>query len=172
MFEQPNTDLINISVKSHLRDDAHFDTKTYDLTHKKKWSLSQNDPINANTTTFPNIQYKFPHYFSCYYKITHFILLAPFKARTNQDGHIEITTSTINHVISASIFLACWILSVLQLRIATSKRLKDDPEKLFSLSNYLCWSVYVIVFANLVWSKNSYEVLKLPAVPVTFQVSK
>jgi hypothetical protein len=62
------------------------------------------------------------------------------------------------------------MISVLWIRRDLTGKIRDKPEQLFTMANYVSWTSYIFVFVVIVWSKRVFMILRIPYRPARGKV--
>jgi len=140
--------------------------------HHHHQSLLFENSESRPTLMYKKNSYTFPNYFKAFFNLTFFLLFTPFRAKFKRsESKIVAITYPLQMIVCAVIHVLSFIVSLLWVRADLTGKIKDKPEQLFTIANYICWVFYTIVYANMVWRKSVLGLFQVPTEPATTRVS-
>jgi len=139
--------------------------------HKETLAIHRN--LNRCTYPFenplfthvsPNItdigDYDYPVYFYYYFRAAFFLCLVPFWVDIKEQTNVRFRTYKVQRAFCATVHISAFVLNILWFRSEAVQTIKEHPEKVFEMTRYFIYAVYVVAYAKVVWSQQINDLLQ------------
>jgi len=114
------------------------------------------------TNATDRLCYDYPFYFYYYLRTAFILCLVPFWVDFKDKTNIKLVTYKFQRVLCGILNVSFLVSTILWFRLRMAKSVRDRPDKIFDVVNYSCWAVYVLVFANAMWSIKIIDLFNQP----------
>jgi len=104
--------------------------------------------------------YDYPVYFCYYFRAAFFLCLVPFWVEIKDQTNVKLVTYKFQKVFCAIVHIVSFVSNILWLRYEAIHSLKERPDKIFGMTENLCYVIYVVAYAKGVGSKKIVDMLE------------
>jgi len=126
----------------------------------------------ASPFVIEGLHYEFPFYFYYYFRVSFLLCLVPFWVDLDftEKTNLKLVTYRCQRTVCALGHITSFLYTIFDFRLQMAQSLKQRPGMIFDIACILCWDVYVILFAKVVWSKRLIKLLGHPLPRITHKV--
>jgi len=106
------------------------------------------------------LYYDYPVYFYYYFRAAFFLCLVPFWVNITEQTNVKLVTYKFQRVLCAIVYIFAFLAHTLWFRYEAIQSLKEHPEKVFGMTRHLCYLIYVVAYAKVVWSRKIVDLLQ------------
>jgi len=105
--------------------------------------------------------YDYPLYFCYYFRAAFFLCLVPFWVDITNQRNVKLVTYKFQRVLCAIVHIFSFLAWTLWFRLNAIQSIRAD--KVFGMTRNLCYLIYVVAYAKVVWSRKIVDLLeKIP----------
>jgi len=108
-------------------------------------------PVSSNIRDIGD--YDYPVYFYYYFRAAFFLCLVPFWVNIKEQTNVQFGTYKFQRFFCAIVHISAFVLNILWFRSEAVQSIKEHPEKVFEMTRYFIYAVYVVAYAKVVWSQ-------------------
>jgi len=137
------------------------DTLTIQSNLDQLQSSFENQIFTPATSKVTDIgYYVYPVYFCYYFRVAFFLCLVPFWVEIKDQTNVKLVNYKIQRVLCAIVHVVSFLSLSFWFRFAANHSIKERPGKVFEMTEYLCYAMYVIAYAKVVWSGKIVDLLE------------
>jgi len=104
--------------------------------------------------------YVYPVYFCYYFRAAFFLCLVPFWVEIKDHTNVTLVKYKIQRVLCALVHIVSFLSMTLWFRWEAIHSLKEHPDKIFGMTRNLCYLIYVVSYAKIVWCEKIVDLLQ------------